>query len=601
MTNLGREPLQIVELDVDYCNLEFGVSPCVAALGVVDSEGRPTVRKCYQTVPTCRNLPNIDLGTLTLSFAKNQQGLPKGQTIYPALQSVSTNATRITLGAVDERLGSLGKRARVTIRLQDFTDSDNGFDKYAAERRTGAAQNDEPGYEPKDRGTFFAKLRRRFPYYIGRSLRVRNGYVGDDIATMPTRHYQITEWHGPNAAGQVSIVAQDVLELADRDKSVCPKPSSGQLGANISDTHTGTVTLQPATIGDTYPASGRASIGSEIMSFTRAGDVVTLTGRGLDGSSASSHGQGDTFQLCYRVENERLYNVAREILVDFAGVPASQITLANWTDEVETWFSGLRLTRTIAKPMSVTKIMSQLSDFGFIFWSDEVAQQIRLRANRPVNIGETVTEISDDNAIIGGTLDNKELYDQRISQVHFYHGLIDSTGSDTSAENYRNLQATVDLAAESPQQYNQPRIKEIFSPWLGLRGNQGTAVATAGRLLIRYRDTPIEVKFTADIKDMTPLEIASLINMNTRLIEDDTGNRINTIMQVTASEEVDSGNRLQITAQSYRLDGRFGRIVADGTPNYSAATPAQRAVGSWISGNADNYRFPDGSLPYLIF
>ena len=600
MTNLGREPLQIVEIDIEYCSLTFGTSPCTAALGGTDQDGNTIVRKCYQTVPTCRDLPNINLGTFTLSFAKNQSGLPKGTLIYPALSSVSTNAARITLGSVDDRLGSLGKRARVTVKLKDFTDSDNGFDKYASERRDGTAQTDEGGYEPKDRGTFFAKLKARFPYYIGRSLRVRNGYVGDTISAMPTRHYQITEWPGPDAAWNISIVAQDPLELTDKSKSLCPKPSQGALAVAISDSFTGTVTLEPATIGDTYATSGRASIGSEIVSFTRSGDDITLTGRGLDGSAASSHSQGDAFQQCYRVEGAALYDVAQELLEGFAGIDPSLITIADWQSEVSEWFAGLKLTRTVTKPTPVITLLGQLADFGFVFWADEVSQEIRLRANRPVNIGETVTPITDDNSLIEGTIGNKDLYEQRISQVQFYHGVIDYTSSATSADNYKNLFVVVDAASEGEQQYNQSRIKTIFSPWLGNEGSPGDASAVAGRLAVRYRDIPVEVTFTADIKDRTPLDVASLIDMNTRLIEDETGNATDTRMQVTSVDEVDSGNRLKVTAQSYRLDGRFGRIVDNSSPDYSSATAAQKAVGCWIATDATT-KFPDGAGAYLIF
>lgn len=592
--NLGRQPLQIVEIDIAFCDLTYGNAPCTAVLGT------SSVRKCFNTFATCADRPNIDLGTLTLRFAKNQAGLPKGQTIYPALQSVSTNPTRITLGATDDRIGTLGKRARVTVSLKDFRDSDNQTDKYADERRDGTGQTDEGGYEPGERGTFFAKLRNRFPYYNGRALRVRNGYVGDDIATMPTRHYVITEWRGPNASGDVSIVAQDILDFADRDKALCPAPSRGVLAVNIAEDYLGDVDLEPATIGDTYDASGRAAIGSEIVSFTRSGDTITLTGRGLDGSSASGHDAGDTFQQAYRVENAELHDVARDLFVNFANIPASWIDLTDWETEVQSWFAGSRLTRTVAKPTSVTTLVGQLADFGFLFWSDELAQRIRLRANRPVNIGETVTPLSDDTAVIEGTLQNKDLYDQRISQVLFYHGIIDMAGSDTDAENYSRLQASVDLQAEGPLEYNLPRVKEIYSPWLGNDGNDGMALAAAGRLLVRFRDTPIEVTFTADIKNKDELEIADLIDLTTRVIENDVGLPVETRLQVTSSEEIDSGNRLRISAQSYRYDGRFGFIMANGSPDYSAASETQRNEGCFITDNPDD-AFGDGTEPYVIF
>ena len=223
MSELGRELLQLVEIDIDQCTLTYGSSPCTATLS------SSNVRKCYNTFFTCQDTANFNAGTLTLRFAHNQAGLPKGQTVFPALRSVSTNAASINLGGVDRRKGPLGKRARVQVQLQDFAYHDTYTDPYASGRRDGTAQNDEGGYDPETRGTFFGKLRRRFPYYIGRALRVKEGTVGQDVASMRTRHYVISEWVGPDAQGRVTITAKDVLDLADNDKALCPTPNEGCL------------------------------------------------------------------------------------------------------------------------------------------------------------------------------------------------------------------------------------------------------------------------------------------------------------------------------------------------------------------------------------
>lgn len=277
---LGRELIQIVEIDIDRCSLTYGSSPCTAVLGT------SSVRKCYNTFFTCADTPNFATSTETLRFAQNVDGLPRNQRIYPAMSSpVSTNPTIINLGGVSDRYGPLGKRDRVTVKLKDFTDSDIWFDRYQSERVDGTAQTDEGGYNPAERGTFFAKLRRRFPYYIGRALRVLEGEVGQSMASMRTRHYVISEWSGPDAAGNVTIVAKDVLDLADNKKALCPAPSQGKLETDIG-TGLESFDLVPSGIGADYDSSGRASIGSEIVSFTRSGDTITLTGRGLDGTEA---------------------------------------------------------------------------------------------------------------------------------------------------------------------------------------------------------------------------------------------------------------------------------------------------------------------------
>lgn len=566
---------------------------CPAVLGT-DSE-----RKCFNTYATCPVPGSFSPGTLTLRFSKNQNGLPKGETIFPALRSVSTNPTRITLGAVDERLGSLGKRARVEVNLMDFTYHDRLTDKYQAERVSGAAQASGVGYDPAARGTFFGKLRARWPYYYGRQLRVKNGYVGDDISAMPTRHYIITEWEGPDASGNVRITAQDPLKLADKDLSQCPAPSNGVLSGEIAE-GLETFALRPVGVGAEYSASGYASIGSEVVRYTRSGDTVTLTARGVDGTEAASHGEGDTFQQAYHCENSRVYDVVRQLLRDFAGVPDSFLAYAEWKTELDEWLASARLTRTIAKPEAVKDLLGQIADLGIIFWWDEIAQQVRLRPNRPVGLNETVPNLSDDISVIAGSLSTENLDDHRLTQVWFYHGTLSATGDDEDAENYKRSFVAYFREGETENSYRQKRIKKIFMPWLGPNGSDATATAVASRLLNRYKQTPQRISFTADIKDKDDLEVASLVEMQTRVVQDVTGLSDPTQMQVTQSEEVSPGNRLNVVVQTYRYAGRYGYITENTRPDYASSSSAQKAKGIYIV-DGSTLEFGDGTGPYLMF
>jgi len=581
----SRETLQIVEIDIDSCSLSYGAGDCPAVLGVDSAD------KCYNTFATCPTSATQDAFVntdKTLTFSKNQRTGIYGQIVWPALQSVSTNPTEITLGAVDDRLGSLGKRERVTVSFRDFKWGDQITDPYVTERAHDTSQ-----------GTYFGKLRARFPYYYGRSLRVKNGYVGDDIASMNTLHYIITEWVGPDADGNVQITAQDPLKLADEDLSQCPTPSNGRLDDDIDDIAT-TLTLTPATVGDEYDASGKASIGSEIVSFTRSGDVVTLTGRGLDGTEASSHGADDTFQQAYVVDGAKVYDVARELLRDFAGVDTAFIPYADWVTELDTWLASTVLTRTIPKPIGVAKLLGEIAQFGIIFWWDKIAQEIKLKANRPVGLTETITPISDESNILEKTITSEDLHDQRLSQVWFYHGVIDYSKSTTNSENYKNLYVAADLQAESANEYDQTRIKEIYQPWLGNDGIRSVASAVSQRLKNRYRDTPQRISFHADIKDRAALEVAELIEATTRVVQDVTGASSPTQMQVTKTQEIDPGHIVEVTAETYQFRGRFGFITENGRPDYDASSVAQKINGAYIVDEA-TLEFGDGTGPYVIF
>ena len=577
----SRAPLQIVEIDVDYCQESFGVAPCTAS-GAAGTE-------CFNTFQTCQDTANFNKGTLTLKFSKNQRTGITGEIVFPALQSVSTNPTRIALANTDEVLGSLGKRARVQVSLKDFRWTDQVTDPYVSTRT----------YDPATQGTFFGKLRARWPFYIGRALRVRNGYVGDTISAMPTRHYIITEWRGPDAQGNVTIRAQDPLKLADEEFAQCPAPSNGRLANDIAANYTGTVDLTPASVGSEYDASGRICIGSEIMSFTRSGDTLTIVERGLDGSTASAHSADDTAQQCYRVEDATIEDVARELLRDFAAVDNAFIPYADWQTELNTWLSTVRLTRTIPKPESVRKLLGQIAQFGVVFWWDEIDQEIKVKANRPPGFGETFTSLTDDANHIENTLQREDLDDQLLTQVWQYHGIIDMTGSPTSSENYRRLSVALDAESEGANQNDLSRRLVIYQPWLGNTGDDQQADIITKRLQNRYGQTPIRFMFHADAKDKDSLTPAALVEVTTRVIQDQFGADLPTEMQVTSVEEVQPGVKLKVTAESYQFQGRFGFITENSRGDYSVATDTEKRNGTYFSNGTND--FADGTSPYVFF
>jgi len=600
---LKREITQIVEIDITRCSLTYGVAPCTASLGVTG------VRKCYNcffssgtgTATTgCQDQDNFTASTETLRFAENVDGLPRNERIYPVMAGrVTTNPTKINLGGVGDKSGPLGKRARISVKFNDFQDSDIWFDRYQAERVSGAAQTDEGGYNPQDRGTFFAKLRRRYPYYVGKPLRVLEGEVGQPLASMRTRNYIITEWKGPDAGGNVEITAKDILDLADNKKALAPAASSGKLASAIDSVSLATFDLLPAGVGSEYAASGRASLGSEVVSYTRSVDTITLTGRGLDGTDAASHGVDALFQQAYRVDGASIADTANDLLVNYAGVDASFINLSNWQAEVSRWMAGFNLTATITKPTGVSRLLGELSQLGVVFWWDDINQEIGLRANRPLDFDETAPVLSDDKTFIEKTIGIRDLDAERLSRVLFWHGQDDVSGSATNGNNFSRAVVDVDASAETANEFDQVQLIEIFNRWLG-DGNDSIAGPVARRLLNRYRNTPQEVTFTYDSKDAANVELAQPVDVNTRLLVDETGKNLTARMQVTSVEEIVASHRLRATVQSYQFDGRYGFITENSRPDYAASSDAQKAKGTYIADEV-SLVFGDGTGPYLMF
>lgn len=589
---LKRQPLELVQIDFDRCTRTYGTAPCTAALSA------DTPRKCFNTFATCQDTANYDKGTLTLTFGQNVSGLPKGQTVFPAMAGpVSTSPTKLNTGGVNADTGALGKRERVTLTLRDFPYHDGLTDPYRDERISGAAQNSGTGYDPAAQGTFFGRLRARSPYYVGRPLRVYSGYVGDSLGAMTVKNYVISEWTGPDASGRVEITAKDVLDLADNEKAQCPAPSTGKLGEDI-DTGMATFDLTPSGVGSDYPAAGRASLGSEIVTFTRSSDTITLTGRGADGSEIASHSEGDTFQLCYRCAGASIADVLEDLFGTYAGIDAGFLPTTDWDTEVGRWLAGFRLTTTIPKPVGVAKLAGELCELGVSIWWDIEAQEIKLRANRPPDVSETFATVTDDNPIIKGTIQRSDLHDSRLTRVLFYHGVLDFSGSVTDPANYRRLNVPIDADAESENEYGQIRTKEIFCRWLGNAGIDAVATAASTRFLNRFRDTPQEVEFLADID--SGLEVAELVELTSRVIQDDTGAALPTQMQIISSEERDQGNRLRIIMQTFGFAGRYGFITGNGRGDYAASSAAEIEKGTYIV-DGSSLVFGDGTGPYLIF
>lgn len=539
-----------------------------------------------------------DGSTLTLRFAQNINGLPRNPLVYPFMAApVTTNPTRVNLGAYDEKIGTLGRRARVTIKLRDSEDSDIYWDKYHAERISGAAQSSGVGYNPKDQGTFFGRMRARFPYYTGRAVRVLEGYEGQALGDMRTRHYVASEWSGPDESGNVTITAKGVLDLADNDKALCPRPTKGQLSEDIDDSYLGDVTLVPENIGAEYAASGTMCIGSENMTYTRSGDVFTIIARGVDGTATSSHNQGDTAQDCFVVRNGTINGTAATLMTEYATIPASYVPTSDWSDEVTRWLPGLRINATISKPTGVTKLLGELAELGVIFWDDDIAQEIKLRANRPLDLDETATEYTDAKTFIQGTLSTKDEHEKRLSQVLFWHGQINATGSQTG-ENMRRVAVDIDGEAEGPREYNQTRLHEIYSRWLGA-GDDSIASVVAARLVNRYRDIPRSITFEVDAKDAATAQLGGIITVTTRIMQDDTGAIIPQQMQINSIEEVQSGHRIKVTAETYAFYGAYGFIAPNSYPDYTSATDEQKDHGTFFAD--DGADFADGRSPYRFF
>jgi len=598
----NREPVQIVEIDVDYCSRTYGTAPCTAILGTTG------VRKCFNTFFTCQDKANyngnlLDTSTAlnykTLRFSGPRVNFPLGiGTYFPVLTDVSAISSTVNIAGSDESLSAFGRRATVSVTMVDFITNDKYFDKYQTGRVDGTAQTDEGGYNPNDRGTFFTKFKSRIPYYVGRPLRVIDGYIeGGSLVNTRTRNYIITNMTGPDSNGKVTFEAKDILSLADNNKSVAPAAARGNLVANISGSDT-SLTLQPSGIGDLeYAASGYAVIGSEIVTFTRSADVVTLTARGLKGTVATNHSALDTFQQAFNVEAMRIDDLLYELLVTYAKIPASYIDTAAWEDEITTWMSSLLLDTIITKPIGINTLIGELAVLGISVWWDDVNQKIGLKANRPL-FNDTAYSLTDRNNI--KAIEQQDLDQYRLTQIHFYSVQQDPTKDVSSKDNYNRLVVTVDTPSESKQAYGDTKVREVFCRWVN-NGADSVIGILSRRLLNRFNTSPKTYSIVLDAKDRS-IALADVVNVNSRIIADDTGNPISTDLQVIKLVESKFGHEVEVTAQIYNYLGRYARVMSNSAHDYGSATDLEKSKGGYITGGTytSPSDFADGTSPYQM-
>ena len=580
-----KEPIEIVEIDMDFCSLEFGVGDCPAVLGGDDD----VQHKCFNTFFTCPVRQAFDKETLTYRFTQPRPTYPKGATFFPALRGVTQRAAMANIGGADKRLDSLGRRARVTAEFVDFTYHDRFMDKYQSERVSGDAQLSGVGYDPESKGTFWSKFRARNPNYAGRPMRVITGFVDNGVLTIDTtRHYIITNFTGPDNNGKVTIEGKDILAIADNDRAVVPRPSQGVLTLDIDDEET-ELELTPEGIGDLeYPSEGFAAIGSELVRYTRDGDTITLVERGVSGTQIRSHKQADTFQLSFSPRQRRIDRVVRDILLE-AGVPSEFIPQAKWEAEAERWATQLNLTTDIMKPEGAAKLIGELAILGVTIWWDDVNQEINFLVNRPVDT-EDVKILNDTKTNI--RVEKEDRDDARLTEVIFRSVQIDPSRG-VSDDNFSRTRVTIDAESKLTAAYGDTRIKEINCRWIN-QGDDAAVRILSIRYLNRFKFQPVRYTVELDYKD--DIEIADVAELTTYIATDETGELQPQLSQVIMRDDLMSGHRIKAVLQSFQFDQRYGFITENARPGYNESSDAQKNRGAYFVG--ETLRFADGGRPY---
>lgn len=582
------QTVQVLELRQKRCSLRFGVDTCTAT-------GTP---KCFQTYATCgaKDVFNLD-GELRWYFTRPGDPAPLtadlptanewyGPTI-PILSAVTTEPSRINLGAVRDTESPFGLRGTVTVNLDDFEFRNQFGDFYADERDV--------------RGS----LARLLLAWQGEAISqlemyLYTGKAGDALADMTVRRYDVTNITPPSG-GRWSVTGMDPLAKATRKKAEFPRGTDLRLSANINSSTTSiTVTGLEADVSDSFGNDGfyYGRFASEIIrytGYTGSAGVWTLSGvtRAALGTVAASHSQGDAFQRVGHYDDIRYWELVNDQLQNHTAIPAALIPFATqWTSEGETYLSTIRGTGTYVEPTPVDDVCAEaMRDGMFVVWWDERAQEIPILALRQPT--ETPRALNERNAIMGSAI--KRTPSDRVTRVVIYYDRQDPTNALDDETSYATNRIRIDGETENDF-YADGTIRS--KTWYSrlIRGDFNSILVQAS-FLQRYRVTPEYCELRLSAKD-GDLGIGDVVAITSNDVIDTLGQPVTKNWQIIEWEEIAPNETYRVLCQSFVLFERPAFIAPNDAPDFATATDAQKLNTCYITENDGT--MPDGSVGYVL-
>lgn len=551
---VGREPIQVVEILQPLCENTYGTAPCTASGGADD--------KCYNTRFTCQDTANFALGTpLSLFFANGMvadMGVSGADYVIPSLVSVSTSPTRINLSTANPDAQGLGNRALCTITFQDHAHSDRVVDPYVDGRSWNPLD--------KSRGSFWTRWLVRNKYRQNITIRVYEGYAGQALSAMTKRTYFLQSVQGPDSGGRVIIQGKDILAKIEERKAQAPVASPGVLFANINSSVT-TFVVAGAILSE-YDASGTLRINDEIMTYTSRvteGDNIRFSGvtRGTDGSTAAGHNFNDSVQQCFRLDNEPVDTAYETLLTTYGGIDSGFLSTTAWAAEIGDYRDLYRLSGVISEPTSVAQLVSDIQEQTATYlWWDERTATVELKAIR--GFVSPPPTINDEYNIIEGSFSLREMPRERASQVWISYGILGATRDFDDASSYRRRFILADLESEQPELYGEPSVRKIYAYWLQ---SEPIVRTTARNLSTRLVDIPTQVKFRMDAKDRD-YWVGDEFYISHYLDVNQFGARRERRWLIVSAEEVVPGEVIEYVAEDTTVYGQIRFVMASGAADY---------------------------------
>jgi hypothetical protein len=568
MATFAARPIEIVEIIQPICSRVFGSSPCLA-----------TGDACWNTDATCKYRSALDMSkTISLRFVpeavydwqSNDINLltEAGDTLtteagdqllidyyyqpamdIPALAGYNTAPTVLNVASGSKDKSPLGYRAVCQVNVKDFPWNDIITDPYVGTRT----------YTPALQGSFWTKWLARNPFHVGYTLNIYEGLIGQPLSLMTRREYVIEKID--RGKDGVSITAKDILRKITDTNLTAPYLSRGELASAITNSQTN-LTVAGATISE-YESAGYLRINSEILSYTQVyvtdGDNLYFSGvtRAVANTTASAHNQNDRVQRVIYYNAVPFNEILHDLFVIWGGIPDRYINEADWALEKTTYRPDYNFTAYIAEPTKIDDLAGEvcLQSVANVWW-DERTQQIIMNAVKPEPSPYLLT---DDDAIVAGSLTISEKPEDRTSQTHVYYLQRTPVPSVTEKTNYTRVSVYIDV--EKQIQYGgEPQIRELFCRFVG---TQAIANAVAQTYLNRFSDVRKEITFDLSAKDAENIWTGSVVTVQHYLDVDFTGAPRSGEWLITSAEVARNGLTYRFTAEDNEKGGTLWNWLTD--------------------------------------
>lgn len=569
--------IEFIEIDLPKCQNTYGVAPCTASVGVTGSD------KCFNCRSTCQDLANIDEALETVRYSKpstlvrfDLDAVPN--ITVPNIEGINYSPPELKLGE------SIGVRASITVSFKDHQspDTDASGDKYQAER----------SYDAWSQGTYFGKLRARYPSLQGLNLRWIVGTDDQLIANMETRHFVIDANTGPNTAGVFTVTAKDVLRLTQGDQSLCPEITDRSTSTAFG---TGTTGFTLQAVADTDPLVTNAPgyvvlAGQEIAGYVTAAagpgfQLINVSSRGEFGTEPVDNSGGDVvdYQRVASFPGQSPADILYSLLTDYANIDPAFIPLADWQLEADNNINR-NYGSDIAEPTSVVALINEiLEQTASTMWWDNRAQLIRWQVLKQPPQGAAMY---DDNNTLRGSFNIADDYSRRVSRCYVYFGQVNPLVPLDELRNYSVRVLRTEIASEVFFD-NKPAYKTILSRWIAPTSRE-TAEKLGDLILQRFSFPPRKIGFKLlRDSDVVVPDLGGAYTASNLFLQDATGAVSSIPFQVTGitpsnteytirGEEIlfneviapDDPNVFNITLDTSRTDGVNIREIFDAeSPN----------------------------------